>query len=151
MPNMSLHLQIGLLLLLLPGWPERAPAAPRETTVVDLNLTNGLGRLIISEQNNALTVQVPVEARRQSVEGATAIKPPPNAAKLGLQVWLLKADGTVIRQRSADQSPSMDGGVGIESWFVTFYFDKVPLGDIAGITLRREGRLYSQPTATAQN
>jgi hypothetical protein len=104
MRSTSLSPQTGLSLLLLSCWLQTAPAAPR-AAVVDLNLTNGLGRLIISEQQASLTVQVPIENRRQSTESSGA-PTPPNVAKLGLQVWLLKADGTVIRQQNANPSPS---------------------------------------------
>lgn len=94
-----------------------------------------MGALLAVDQGGAgFTVQVPVPPRASRTD----------VSALGFQVWLLKADGTVVPQVSADPAPGMIGsGLG-EYWFVTFHFSKAPIADIIGIAFRKQGKLYSQ-------
>jgi hypothetical protein len=119
----------------------------RRIVSADFKLKDGpdrLGPLVVSDQSACITVQVPVEARLQAPIGAVDTRPSPDATKLGLQVWILKADGTVVPQQSADRGGSMIGGAGAENWFVMFQFTKVPLAEITGIVFRKDGKLYSE-------
>jgi hypothetical protein len=117
---------------------------------VDFGLQNGpgnLGALLVREQETCITVQVPVDARLQAPLGAVDTRPRPDVAKLSLQVWLLKADGTVVLQQSADSAPSMIGNAGAENWFVMFRFTKLPVAEITGIVFRQAGKMYTQQIA----
>jgi hypothetical protein len=115
-----------------------------------INGPGGFGSLVVSEQETCITVQVPVDARPQAPPGAVDTRPDPDVPKLGLQVWLLKADGTVVSQQSADSAASIKiGNAGAEQLFVMFQFTKVPVAGITGIVFRRAGQLYTQQiTAT---
>ena len=117
---------------------------------VDLKLPDGLGRLIISEQATLILVQVPVASRLQLPPGSNEKRPAPDASKLGLQVWLLRTDGTAILQRSGGAGLVGIGGGGVVNWFVTFDFAKVPLGEISGIVLRKAGKLYCHELPVGQ-
>lgn len=114
------------------------PVEPVKTAGINFRLANGpdgMGALLAVDQGGAgITVQVPVPPRANRAD----------VSALGLQVWLLKADGTVVLQQSADPASGMIGsGLG-ESWFVIFHFSKVPVADIIGIAFRKQGKLYSQ-------
>ena len=111
--------------------------------VVDLKLPDSLGQLIVSEQSTLILVQVPVA-------GSNEKRPAPDASKLGLQVWLLRTDGTAILQRSGGAGPVGIGGGGVINWFVTFDFAKVPLSEISGIVLRKAGKLYCHELPVGQ-
>jgi hypothetical protein len=91
--------------------------------------------LVVSEQSASITVTVPV--------------PSDDVTKLGLQVWLLKADGTVVPQQDANRETAIIGMMGSDSRFVIFTFAKVPLGKITGIVFRKAGKLYSRQLAAA--
>jgi hypothetical protein len=141
-----------LLSFAITFWPVISQSAEhrRQFVRVDFKLTNGpdqLGPLLVSDQIASITVQVPVKGRLQSPPGTADTRPSPDVAKLGLQVWLLRADGTVVPQRDADRGASMIGTGGIENWFVMFHFAKVQLAEITGIVFRKEGKLYSQQIA----
>jgi hypothetical protein len=140
-----------LLSLALTLWPVISQSAEhrRQIVSVDFKVKNGpdgLGSLFVSDQTT-ITVQVPVEGRLQSPPGTVDARPRPDVAKLGLQVWLLRADGTVVPQKDADRGASAVGGVGVENWFVMFHFAKVPLAEITGIVFLKEGKLYCQQIA----
>jgi hypothetical protein len=133
-------------------WPMILKSAQdqRHIVGVDFKLRDGpdhLGSLVLSQQDASITVQIPVENRLQAPLGARETRPSPDVGKLGLQVWLLKSDGTVVPQQSADRGASFIAGAGAENWFVMFHFAKVPRGEITGIVLRKEGKLYSQDIA----
>jgi hypothetical protein len=148
-------MKFKILLLLsfaLTLWPATSQFAEdrRKIVGVDFKLKDGpdhLGSLIVSDQNASITVQVPIEGRLQAPRGTVDARPSPDVAKLGLQVWLLKEDGTVVSQQSADLTAGRIGGAGVENRFVMFYFAKVPIAGITGIVFRKEGKLYSQQIA----
>lgn len=148
-------MKLKILLLLsfaITLWPDISQSAGdrRKIVSVDFKLKNGpdqLGSLVVSTQIASITVQVPVKGRLQSPPGTVDTRPSPDVAKLGLQVWLLRADGTVVPQKDADRGASVIGGGGIENWFVMFHFANVPLAEITGIVFRKEGKLYSQQIA----
>lgn len=122
-------------------------AVDRKIVSVDFEIDNGpdhVGALLVSEQSSSITVQVPIENRRQEPIGTVGHKPAPEVKKLGLQVWLLKADGSVVTQKSAIDEAGMISGAGAENWFVLFDFAKVPPAEIAGIVFRKNGQLFSQ-------
>jgi hypothetical protein len=85
-------------------WPVISPSAEHRSQLVPVKfkLKDGpdeLGLLVVAEQITSITVQVPVEERLQSSRGTVDTRPSPNVAKLGLQVWLLRGNGTVVRRR----------------------------------------------------
>lgn len=120
---------------------------------VDFGLQNGpgnFGSLVVSEQETCITVQVPVDSRRQAPRGVVDTRPDPDVAKLGLQVWLLKADGTMVLKQRADSAVSFKiANAGGEQLFVMFQFTKVPVAEITGIVFRQAGKLYSCQIAPA--
>ena len=145
--------KILLVLITVALWSDMSCSAEEQSklVVVDLKAEDGpdrFGSLIVSEQATSVTVQVPVASRLQARSGTMDTRPAPDVTKLGLQVWLLKADGTVVSQLSADNAASGIGGVGVENWFVMFHFTKVPSAEITGIVFRRSGKLYCRSIAT---
>jgi hypothetical protein len=117
-----------------------------QIVAINFGLPNGpddLGSLAMTEQDGGVFVQIPVANRESSKPRA----PAPDLSDLHLQVWLLKADGTAVLQKSADRGPSMTGGLGAENWFVIFHFAKVPRDEIGGVVFRRQGKLYCQKIA----
>ena len=131
----SILLAILIGFAITPSFTAELPVKYESKLVsVDFRIPNGpdgLGRLAISDQAGGIFVQVPV----------------PKAAdvpKLALQVWLLKADGSVVLQAGADNTAGMIAMGGGESWFTIVRFPRTALADIVGITFRKQGKLYSQ-------
>jgi hypothetical protein len=115
----------------------------KKTVIINLTLPKDpLGRLTVIEETTTINVHVPVASRPSNDP-----RPAPDVSKLGLQVWLLKADGTIIPQQSADPGAGMIGMGGAENWSVTYRFAKVALAEITGIVFRKEGKLYCQDIA----
>lgn len=122
----------------------QADTLQRESCYVDLIEGTGYGHLAITAYGTCITVQVRVEDRLQLPLDVVDTRGLPDLAKLGLQVWLLKADGTVVPQRSGGDHLNMSGSIGVENWHTTFDFAKMPPAEIVGIVFQREGKLYSQ-------
>ena len=109
-----------------------------EVRHVDLKMEmpGGLGSVLMSDQPALYLVQVPVG-------GGSSFKKysPPDVSSMGLQVWLLKADGTSVRQR---EKPSLMG-IGNAGWdtdYMIYTFNKVPSNELGGIVLQVKGQLY---------
>jgi len=134
-------LMLFALVVALPLGSLRSSEHITKAFVVDLKLPDGLGRLIVSEQPTLISVQVPVASRPPLPSGSKEEPLAPDVSKLGVQVWLLRADGTVISQQRGGGSLVGIGGQGM-NWFLGFPFAKVPLSEISGIVLRKAGKLY---------
>ena len=139
---------LTLLSLVLTLWPMITASAEARRQIVSVDFNPKEPSLVISDQSASITVQVPVLSRSQAPTGTVDDRPGPDVPKLGLQIWLLKADGTVVAQRDVDRGASFIGSMGTEQWFVMFSFAKVPLAEITGIAFLKQGRLYSQQIAT---
>ena len=137
-----------VLLLILTLWPMITISAEARRQIVPVDFIPKEPSLVISEQSASITVQVPVLSRSQAPLGTVDSRPAPDVAKLGLQIWLLKADGTVVPQQSADRGASYIGSMGTENWFAMFSFLKVPLAEITGIVFLKAGKLYCHQIAT---
>lgn len=107
-----------------------------------MEIPGGFGHILVSEQPQFYSVQVPVGSYRTDRKWA-----PPDLAGLGLQVWLLRADGTAIPQR---EKPSlvMLGEIGNRGTdYMVYTFQRDPANDLAGIVMRVKGKLYSREIA----
>ena len=124
-----------------------AAAEERVSTVissamVNFGLTNGPnghGTVTISEQTLGIHVQVPIGWRTSDSN-----VPFPEASKLGLQVWLLRADGSVVTQTRPLSGPIGIGGMGYMNYSMMGSFTNVPVKDIVAIVLKKEGKLYTE-------
>ncbi len=137
-----------VLLLIVTLWSMITRSAEARRQIVPVDFIPKEPALVISEQSASITVQVPVIIRSQAPLGTVDNRPSPDVAKLGLQIWLLKADGTVVPQQDVDRGANYIGSMGTENWFVMFYFAKVPLVELKGIVFLKEGKLYSHQIAT---
>jgi len=141
------------LFLILTFWTDVSRSAENRSKFVPVNFglqngPGGFGSLVVSEQETCITVQVTVDSRLQALPGAIETRPDPDVTKLGLQVWLLKADGTVVPQQRSDSAASAKiGNAGAEQFLVMFLFTKVPVAEITGIVFRQAGKLYTQQIA----
>jgi len=107
-----------------------------------LKIDYGYGPAVFSDQPTLYLVQLPVATGKISEEHSE-----PDVDSFGLQVWLLKTDGTSIPQRG---KPNMVG-IGNAGWYtdsMIYTFDKVPANELAGIVLRVKGKLYCQEIET---
>jgi len=96
----------------------------------------------MSEQPTLYLVQIPIQGR-SSFDKYSA----PDVKSLGLQVWLLKRDGTTVHQQ---QKPTMIG-IGNAGWdtdYMEYTFNKVPSDELAGIILQVKGKLYCSEITT---
>jgi hypothetical protein len=94
-----------------------------------------LGQAIFREQSTNFSLQVPVGSRKIG-------EPMSNSSNLDLQVWLLKTNGTSIRQLNKPSEGSI-GSIGDYSTDYMFYeFQKVPANELAGIVVSMNGKLY---------
>ena len=113
---------------------------------LDLDIP-GLGSVLMSEQPTLYLVQVPV---RSVPWGEKRTKP--NVKELGLQVWLLKKDGTAIPQKNLGVVEI--GTAGAPTSYMIYNFEKVPTNQLAAIVLRAKGELYCRqigPDKTVQH
>jgi hypothetical protein len=103
-----------------------------------LNIDYGLGHVLMSEQPTIYAVQLPVG-------GGSSFKeyPAPDVAGMGLQVWLLRADGTTIPQRGKPAQIGI-GNAGWDNLFMIYTFDRGVSNELAGIVVRAKGKLYCQ-------
>lgn len=128
-------------------WPMMTRSAEARRQIVSVDFLPKEPSLVISDQSASITVQVPALSRSQAPLGTVDHRRAPEVPKLGLQIWLLKADGTVVPQKDVDRGASFIASMGTEQWFVMFYFAKVPLAQITGIVFLKEGKLYSRQIA----
>ena len=101
-----------------------------------LDMPEGLGSVLMSEQPTLYLVQVPVGGGRSLTK-----YPSPDVSNLVLQVWLLKADGSSVHQQ---EQPDLTviGNAGWDTYSMDYTFNKVPSSELAGIVLQVNGKLY---------
>jgi hypothetical protein len=104
----------------------------------DVKINYGFGSVLMSEQPKLYTVQLPVGG------GSSFEKHPyPDVSGWGLQVWLLKADGTAVPQQG---KPSLVriGNAGSDMDYMVFAFAEKPgsTDELAGVTVRVKGKFY---------
>ena len=133
------------LLVLLSAIAVRPADFSTQTTIIDLKIPDGLGRVALTDQRSVITVQVTIEERRPSDNGSRV-----EAAKHGLQVWLLKGDGSVAVQKGVPVPVRIGNGLG-EATHVMFSFAKIPLNEISGVVMRKDGKLYCGEFSALQN
>jgi len=116
----------------------RAHRAAVDVKHIPLSIDYGLGHVLMSEQPTLYSVQLPIG-------GGSSFKKltPPDATGFGLQVWLLKTDGTVIPQ-SGKPGQIEIGNAGWDNYYMFYTFDKGSSNELAGIVVRVKGKLYSQ-------
>ena len=103
---------------------------------LNLDVPGGYGAVLFSEQPTIYVFEVPVGGG-PSLEK----RPVPDLESLGLQVWLLKADGTTIPRDSQPASITI-GNAGGDTDCVIYTFTKLPAGKPVGVVLRVKGKLY---------
>jgi hypothetical protein len=142
-----------LLLLLAPIIMLAGSSAPRGIPRVDFGQKDGpdhLGALSVSRENGSIAVFISVAQGRAATPGATNAIAPVDLAALGLQVWLLKTDGSIVQQKTGPgSSASVITMNGFSTSYAVFTFADVPEADIVGIIFRHKGKLFSQPIGPA--
>jgi hypothetical protein len=101
-----------------------------------MDMPGGSGSVLMSEEPTLYLVQL-------RVGGGSSFekRPPPDVSSLGLQVWLLKADGTTIHQHDKPTLIGI-GNAGFDTDYMIYTFDNVPSNELAGIVLLVKGKLY---------
>jgi len=101
-----------------------------------MDMPGGFGSVLMSEQPTLYLVQLPVGG------GSSFEKhPAPDVESLGLQVWLLRADGATISQRD---KPTLIGisNAGSDTDYMMYTFARGASDELAGIVLQVKGKLY---------
>ena len=109
-----------------------------------MDMPGGFGSVLISELPTSYLVRLPVHNGIPVKEYSL-----PDLSGLGLQVWLLKTDGTSVPQRGKPRLAGMQNA-GWDSFDMIYAFDKVPSDELAGIVLRAKGKLYCQEIRTTE-
>jgi hypothetical protein len=121
--------------------PSNVPGLPSHFRHIDakMDIAGGFGDVLMTEQPTFYSVQVPVGSARVDRKWT-----PPDLTGIGLQVWLLRADGSAIPQL---QKPSiaMIGNFGsYGTTYMVYGFERDPTNDVARIVIQVNGRLYSR-------
>lgn len=94
---------------------------------------NGAGAAVFQEQSSCFSVQVPMGFLKNWKGRKDAKR---------AQVWLLKTDGTQVPQCARPFVFSM-GALGDHATDYQFHaFPKIPIGELAGVVVSLNGRLY---------
>jgi hypothetical protein len=94
---------------------------------------NGSGPAIFREQASCFSVQVPIGFLKNWRERRDADAP---------QVWLLRADGTIVPQ-IAEPFVFSQGALGdCATDYQLYTFPKVPIEELASVVVSYHGRLY---------
>jgi len=120
------------------GALSKARQAAMEVKHIPLTINYGLGHVLMSEQPTLYSVQLPIGG------GSSFEKyPAPDVESFGLQVWLLRTDGTAIPQHGKPGEIEI-GGAGWDNVYMLYTFDKGASNELAGIVVRAKGKLYCQ-------
>jgi hypothetical protein len=120
------------------GALSKARRAAMEVKHIPLTINYGLGHVLMSEQPTLYSVQLPIGG------GSSFEKyPTPDVGSLGLQVWLLRTDGTAIPQHGKPDQVGI-GNAGWDNLYMIYTFDKGASSELAGIVVRAKGKLYCQ-------
>jgi len=103
-----------------------------------MDMPGGFGPVAMSDQPALYLVQLPVGGGSSFTN-----HPPPDVSSLGLQVWLLKTDGTAVHPRGKPSRIGI-GNAGWDTDYMIYTFNKVPSNELAGIILQVKGKLYSR-------
>jgi hypothetical protein len=103
-----------------------------------LQMPGNLGPVIMSEELQLDEVSL-------TVGGGSSFKPypAPDVSGLGLQVWLLKKDGTSVPQLNKPYLIGI-GNAGWDTDYMIYAFKKIPSSELAGIVVQVKGTLYSE-------
>lgn len=116
----------------------KARQAAMEVKHIPLSINYGLGHVLMSEQPTLYSVQLPIGG------GSSFEKyPTPDVDSLGLQVWLLRTDGTAIPQQGKPGEVVI-GAAGRDNVYMFYTFDKGASNELAGIVVRAKGKLYCE-------
>ncbi len=96
-----------------------------------LNFGEDLNQVVFQEQRSLYSVSIPI---------AYGPTPKQDVDEPNLQVWLINKDGSTVQQFSKPISIGVNNGI---LWRI-FTFEKVPLVDIAGIIIIKDGIMFSK-------
>jgi hypothetical protein len=103
-----------------------------------IDMPDGLGPVSMSDQVAMYVVQLPIGGASSFAKYS-----PPDASGLGLQVWLLKTNGTAVNQRTKPHIIGI-GNAGWDTYYMIYTFDRVPSNELAGIVFQVKGKFYSR-------
>jgi len=109
-----------------------------------MDIPGGFGDVLMTKQPKFYSVQVPVGRTRVDRKWTPPDLAVNKGTEEGLQVWLLRADGTAIPQLHKP-SPVTVGNFGsYGTTYMVYAFRRDPTNDLARIVIHVNGKLYGR-------
>jgi hypothetical protein len=121
--------------------PAKVPGLPSHFRHIDakMDIPGGFGDVLMTEQPTFYSVQVPVGSARVDRKWT-----PPDLTGIGLQVWLLRADGAMIRQVQKPSLVTIGNFGSYGTIYMVYAFGRNPTNDLARIVIQVNGKLYGR-------
>jgi hypothetical protein len=121
--------------------PSNAPGVPSHFRHIDakMDIPGGFGDVLMTEQPTFYSVQVPVGSARADRKWTLA-----DLTGIGLQVWLLTADGAMIRQLQKPSLVTVGNFGNYGTVYMVYAFERSPTNDLARIVIQVNGKLYGR-------
>lgn len=152
MPTALIHIRSGALLAMLSILAACLQAVPPQAQPTqrilfqESSLSQDIAHLVVSEQlssnGDILVVELIGPGMPDDYIQLPGFKPPTRPlGDLGIEVWLLRVDGTALKQR-ANGVPSVTGNAGSISKREMFVFEHIAPKELAGVVVRLDGKLF---------
>jgi hypothetical protein len=119
----------------------QVPGLPSHFRHIDakMDIPGGFGDILMTEQPTFYSVQVPVGSARADRKWTLA-----DLTGIGLQVWLLTADGAMIRQLQKPSLVTVGNFGNYGTVYMVYAFERNPTNDLARIVIQVNGKLYGR-------
>src|SRR5215472_17145983 len=113
--------------------PSKVPGLPSHFRHIDakMDIPGGFGDILMTEQPTFYSVQVPVGSTRVDRKWT-----PPDLMGIGLQVWLLRADGAMIPQLQKPSLVTIGNFGNYGTTYMVYGFERNPTNELARIVIQ---------------
>jgi hypothetical protein len=141
---------LTLILLVTPLHSQTAQPLPASTAdmtylLAERGFSDDISSLYVSEQQDRIVVQLSGGSSRTGGPSNPQWTP---LKDLGIQVWVLRADGTALAQRPHSGEAGSIANAGWSTDVMQFAFENAPSDKIAAVVLRVNGQLFVRPIQT---